>query len=158
EKPTAGQRILAPRFAKPAPQESPDRGEQHPDEHERAEPENEPVERGGLAERNTFHRHHRRRAEEAAHDPAAAVRLKRDQPIAELFTIEKRANRHESRVAEGRVHHETTAVGPDANVAGEADRLLESRIGSAIELVIALHALRLRRRIRRDGDGSWREW
>ena len=64
-------------------------------EDEHAEPENDPVELRRLAERDALHRHHRRRTEEPAHDAPAAVRLKRNQPVAELLAIEKRANRQE---------------------------------------------------------------
>jgi hypothetical protein len=51
------------------------------------------------------------------------------------------------------MHDQTAAVGPDANAAGETDRLLKSCIGSAIELVFALNALRLLRRVGGHHDG-----
>src|SRR3954471_22813501 len=47
------------------------------------------------------------------------------------------------------MHDQAAAVGADANVAGETDRFLKSGIGSAIELVLALDALRLVRRVGR---------
>src|SRR5438128_7487081 len=47
------------------------------------------------------------------------------------------------------MHDEAAAVGADANVAGQSDRLLKGGIGSPIELVLALDALRLPRRVGR---------
>ena len=56
---------------------------------------------------------------------------------AKLVAIKERTNGDEARVAEWRMHDDAPAVGGgDADVAGEADRLLERRVGSPVELVL----------------------
>src|SRR5215471_9031737 len=50
------------------------------------------------------------------------------------------------------MHDEAAAVGADANVTPETDRLLKGRVGFAIELVLALDKLRFLRGVGRHHD------